>query len=619
MKKKLITATLATAITIIMTLLMTASALATEWSWPVLPGTRSTNVSSHFGPRSFMLHGQPFSDFHTGIDINAARGLGVIATRAGRVVRSNYGEQTGHTVIIDHGDGYFSAYWHMDRRDVSVGQYVTQNQQIGTVGNTGTMTTGTHLHFEIRRDTVIARQAGAVNPLYYVTPGHIVSPQEDTPRELPGQPAELPNSNFVIANVGIPSHVLNVRSWNPPARGITVTVAPYYTGFHVTQNWRLERTGDAYIVHSTTPGIILNAARDHQAINGTNVNTWDWVNENTQRWIIRELDNSNFVLLSQSNTNVALTVSGARDNIDQANVTMQYYTGDASQQWTFRDLNPPVIPNGTIAIHYNANSGTGAPESHTVTKDDNGAASITIPNIVPTRSGYTFLGWRLGNDTAFGIDLPGQTNLLTTGDRITDSTFTYYAQWEALASLPVPPTPPPTAPNLATASEWARGSINDAFALRLIPVELANHYSENATRAEFTALAVALYETVTGREITGRMHFNDTNNINVQKMGYLGIVTGIGNGNFNPNGTISRQEAAVLISRLAAAVGHPLPAAAPTFADNALIQPWATDSVGLMQASGIMGGVGNNLFSPNGSFTREQSIITMLRLFGIVA
>jgi len=189
------------------------------------------------------------------------------------------------------------------------------------------------------------------------------------------------------------------------------------------------------------------------------------------------------------------------------------------------------------------------------------------------------------------------------------------------AAVTTPPvtTTQTTAPNLSTASNWAHDSINEAFGLGLIPQNLQSNYTANTTRAEFAALAVALYETVTGREIAGRMQFNDTNDVNVQKMGYLGVVTGVGGGNFAPNNTLTREQAAVMLARLAYAIGQPLPPSAPTFADNAQISGWAVDGVGQMQASGIMGGVGNNQFSPSGSYTREQSIVTMLRLFDLLS
>ena len=194
-----------------------------------------------------------------------------------------------------------------------------------------------------------------------------------------------------------------------------------------------------------------------------------------------------------------------------------------------------------------------------------------------------------------------------------DGLSTRAFKFEVRERTTTPPTT--TAPNLNTASTWAHEGINNAVAAGLVPQSLQNHYTNNITRAEFTALAVLLYEAATGREITGRVTFNDTNDINVEKAAYIGIVSGTGNNNFSPNMQFNREQAAVILSRLADAIGQPLPQIAAAFADNAQISSWAMESVGQVQAADIMGGVGNNIFSPHGTFTREQSIITILRLF----
>ena len=173
-------------------------------------------------------------------------------------------------------------------------------------------------------------------------------------------------------------------------------------------------------------------------------------------------------------------------------------------------------------------------------------------------------------------------------------------------------------PDLATANTWAHEGITSAVTLGLVPQTLQNNFTNNTTRAEFATLAVTLYETVTGREITARTAFNDTTDINVQKMGGLGVITGVGDGYFAPNRTINRQEAAVMLARLAYVIGQPIAPSAPTFADNDYISSWAIDSVGQMQDAGIMGGVSYNNFDPSGTFTREQSILALLRLFELL-
>ena len=87
---------------------------------------------------------------------------------------------------------------------------------------------------------------------------------------------------------------------------------------------------------------------------------------------------------------------------------------------------------GTVTIQYNANGGNGAPASHSVTKDSSGTARFYLSSTIPTRSGYTFLGWRLSNSTAYAIDNPNQ--YITIGLGSGNSTLTYYAQWSVNTS-----------------------------------------------------------------------------------------------------------------------------------------------------------------------------------------
>jgi len=116
----------------------------------------------------------------------------------------------------------------------------------------------------------------------------------------------------------------------------------------------------------------------------------------------------------------------------------------------------------------------------------------------------------------------------------------------------------------------------------------------------------------------GRIEFSDTDDVNVQKMAYVGVVSGVGEGMFDPHGTLTREQAAAILSRLSDALGQPFPAQAPTFADNDDASPWAVSSIGRVQAAGVMGGTGGNNFSPSSPYTIEQSIVTLYRLFGML-
>jgi len=170
---------------------------------------------------------------------------------------------------------------------------------------------------------------------------------------------------------------------------------------------------------------------------------------------------------------------------------------------------------------------------------------------------------------------------------------------------------------LAQPSAWAAGQVNQAIELGLVPPSLQSNYMQTITRAEFCALAVALYEAAAG-EITGRVAFDDTDDVNVEKAASVGIVSGVGNNRFAPGNGLNREQAAVMLAQLAAAVGKPLPQWAPLFADNDQISLWAVDGVGQTQMAAIMTGTSDTKFSPKMSYTREQSIATIMRMYGVV-
>ena len=216
-----------------------------------------------------------------------------------------------------------------------------------------------------------------------------------------------------------------------------------------------------------------------------------------------------------------------------------------------------------------------------------------------------------GNVASATFDTPGQ--------------FSLFAFKEGGAAINVvADEPPPTQEHVPLPidipSPWATEYVNTAIELGLVPPELQSAYTQATTRAEFAALVVTLYEVVTGREIAidRSIAFSDTTDTNVHKAATIGVVMGVGGNRFDPNAELTREQAAVMLARLADAIGEPFPPSDPTFADNAQVSDWAADAVGQMQESGIMGGVGDNRFDPQGAYTREQSIVTILRLFNIL-
>ncbi|GAA3801575.1 hypothetical protein GCM10022226_21660 [Sphaerisporangium flaviroseum] len=97
----------------------------------------------------------------------ATQGTPVLASAAGRVTTSTFYSDAGNTIVIDHGSGWVTRYLHMADRAVGVGASVGLGQRIGTVGNTGSATTGSHLHYEqkLNGSVVQAMVAGHYIPV----------------------------------------------------------------------------------------------------------------------------------------------------------------------------------------------------------------------------------------------------------------------------------------------------------------------------------------------------------------------------------------------------------------------------------------------------------------------
>ncbi|MDR1691798.1 MAG: polysaccharide deacetylase family protein [Oscillospiraceae bacterium] len=163
-------------------------------------------------------------------------------------------------------------------------------------------------------------------------------------------------------------------------------------------------------------------------------------------------------------------------------------------------------------------------------------------------------------------------------------------------------------------SPWAAADVAAAIDAGLVPTALQEKYSAEITRAEFCALAVALYEGYKQQDITERAAFSDTDDINVQKMAGLGVVTG-SDGAFNPDETFNRQMAATLIANLFRSFGFELSAVETTFGDKDKIASWAVAAVSQMQAAGIITGNSAGNFDPRGKFTRQSGIVQMLKVW----
>ncbi|MBC8593511.1 M23 family metallopeptidase [Oscillospiraceae bacterium N12] len=99
---------------------------------------------------------------HYGTDIAANPNESVLATLDGTVILSTYTAETGYLIEVQHNQDFVSVYKHCGSLLKRVGDKVQAGEAIALVGNSGTLTTGPHLHFELWH------KGSAVNPEKYI-------------------------------------------------------------------------------------------------------------------------------------------------------------------------------------------------------------------------------------------------------------------------------------------------------------------------------------------------------------------------------------------------------------------------------------------------------------------
>ena len=229
---------------------------------------------------------------------------------------------------------------------------------------------------------------------------------------------------------------------------------------------------------------------------------------------------------------------------------------------------------------------------------------------------------------------------------------------------------PALADEAAGPSPWAAQTISRAIELGMVPEGLQDDWQQDLTRGEFAELVVHFlavqYGYGTGTGFRTETFLEDYLNLHIAPNGrpfskadhlaeselspdmffswqgilddrmrvfddvepyggaayinfayLLGIVQGKGEGCYDPDGIITRQEAAALLARtyqVYAQLDPPQTAAEP-FSDSAEIDPWAQESVAAMQGWGILLGDENGALDPHGHYTWEQGVATLMRLY----
>lgn len=168
-------------------------------------------------------------------------------------------------------------------------------------------------------------------------------------------------------------------------------------------------------------------------------------------------------------------------------------------------------------------------------------------------------------------------------------------------------------------SEWAVNQVQEAIFAGLTTEKVVIDFQKNITREEFCELVVNMYENIT-KTVAEKMPvgtFADTENEWVLKANKLGIVYGVGEGKFNCDAPITRQEIAAMLFRAVKiiapekdySVAQPM-----VFADDAQIYDWARESVNYFASNGIIAGDGTN-FMPLDNCNCEQAIALIKRIY----
>ena len=145
-------------------------------------------------------------------------------------------------------------------------------------------------------------------------------------------------------------------------------------------------------------------------------------------------------------------------------------------------------------------------------------------------------------------------------------------------------------------------------------------FTENITREQFCELAFGMLREATGKQwlIKSTPFFTDCDNNKVTALHSAGFIKGKGDRIFDPDGFITREEAATILDRMAQYFKLEDQETNISFDDKDAVSDWAEDSVDRICSLGIMNGIGGGLFDPKGNYTVEQSITTLVRVFDIV-
>lgn len=120
----------------------------------------NTKITSDFGNKR--VYNNSIKSYHSGTDFRAPNGTPLQAVNDGIIKLAKNRFYSGNSVVIDHGHGVYSCYFHLSKINLKVGTKVKKGQIIGLSGSTGRVT-GPHLHFSMRINGIL------VDPMHLIS------------------------------------------------------------------------------------------------------------------------------------------------------------------------------------------------------------------------------------------------------------------------------------------------------------------------------------------------------------------------------------------------------------------------------------------------------------------
>jgi hypothetical protein len=170
-------------------------------------------------------------------------------------------------------------------------------------------------------------------------------------------------------------------------------------------------------------------------------------------------------------------------------------------------------------------------------------------------------------------------------------------------------------------SDWAIEEIDAATEAGLVPENLQKDFTKPVTRGDVAQMFINLIEKCSGQLIDGFLSsrdlkinisaFTDTADKAVLAANALGIINGMGGGKFEPEGVLTRAQIAAIINRVARVLGVDTEGYSHNFIDVA--GHWVDAELGWPLYAGVVNGVGENKYNPDGQLTIEQAIAITYR------